>query len=210
MLSNPDIRADPMGPPVRITCFLDADHADYQMTRWSYSGILVDIIHALISWYRQRYNTIEDFSFRSEIICGSIAFKKVKALTYKLRMFRKRVEGPANMYVENELMVKCVTMPESTLKKNHMSICYNGILEAVPMERCELSGCQLVEILPTFLLSSWKVQRSVKSSERFFMNSCFYFCTTNSLLEFSSPRGMYKYGHCHPDSGSCWKKFSLF
>ena len=46
-------------------------------------------------------------------------------------MFGMRVEGTANMYVENELVVKSVTMNESRLKKKHLSICYHAVCAAV-------------------------------------------------------------------------------
>ena len=51
------------------------------------------------------------YSFGSEIIYGFTECQKVEALIYNLWMFGMRVEGPANMYVDNYLMVKSVTMP---------------------------------------------------------------------------------------------------
>ena len=42
---------DSLGPPVRITCFLDSDHTGDQLTRSSYYGILIYINSALISWF---------------------------------------------------------------------------------------------------------------------------------------------------------------
>ena len=49
---------DPLGLPVRITCFLDTDHSGDQLTRGSYSGILIYINRAFICWYRKRQNTV--------------------------------------------------------------------------------------------------------------------------------------------------------
>mmetsp|Transcript_17179 Transcript_17179/g.37505 ORF Transcript_17179/g.37505 Transcript_17179/m.37505 type:complete len:85 (-) Transcript_17179:184-438(-) len=46
-------------------------------------------------------------------------------------MFGMNVEGPANFYVDNESVVKSVTMPDSRLKKKHLSICYHAVREAV-------------------------------------------------------------------------------
>ena len=113
---------DPLVPPVQITCFLDKYHAGDQLTRRSYSGILIYINRALIIWYSKRQNTVEASLFRSEIICGSIVCEKVEALTNNLWMFGMRVKGPANIYVDNELVIKIVTMPESILKQENFSI----------------------------------------------------------------------------------------
>ena len=93
---------DPLGPPVLITFFLDPDQAGDHLTRSSYSGILVYINLALFSWYRKLQNTVEDSSFGSEIIRSRIACEKFEALNYKLQMFGMQVEGPDNMYVDNE------------------------------------------------------------------------------------------------------------
>ena len=81
------------------------------------------------------------YSFGSEIICGCTVCQKVEALTYNLRMFGLRVEGPANMYVENYLMVKSVTMPEYRLKNKHLFICFHAICEAAARAWYELAGC---------------------------------------------------------------------
>ena len=122
---------DPLVPPVQITCFLDKYHAGDQLTRRSYSGILIYINRALIIWYSKRQNTVEASLFRSEIICGSIVCEKVEALTNKLWMFGMRVEGLTNMYVYNGSVVKSSTMTESILKKRHLSILYHAVRKAV-------------------------------------------------------------------------------
>ena len=81
------------------------------------------------------------YSFGYEIICGCTACQKVEALTYNFWMFGMRVEGPANMYVDNYLMVKSVTMPESRLNNKHLVICFHAVREEVATSRYELAGC---------------------------------------------------------------------
>eukprot|EP00957_Ditylum_brightwellii_P049795 3775665-Ditylum_brightwellii.AAC.1 len=41
------------------------------------------------------------------------------------------LDGAANVFCDNEPVVKNTSMPESTLKKKHISICYHMICEAV-------------------------------------------------------------------------------
>ena len=50
------------------------------------------------------------------------AVELVEALQYKLRMFGVPIEGPTNVFFDNELVYKNVSTPESVLKKNHHSI----------------------------------------------------------------------------------------
>ena len=40
---QPPKMPEPLGPPVRINCFVDADHAGDQATRRSYTGIILMI-----------------------------------------------------------------------------------------------------------------------------------------------------------------------
>jgi hypothetical protein len=55
----------------------------------------------------------------------------IKGLRYKLRMFGIPIEGPANVLVDNDTVVKNSTVPSSTLQKQHNSICYHFVREAV-------------------------------------------------------------------------------
>ena len=41
------------------------------------------------------------------------------------------VEGPVNMFIDNESVVKNSTIPESVLKKKNTSVAYHRIREAV-------------------------------------------------------------------------------
>ena len=56
----------------------------------------------------------------------------VEALRYKLRMFGIPIEGPTNVFCDNdEAVTKNTIFPESTLKKKHNSIAYHRSREAV-------------------------------------------------------------------------------
>jgi hypothetical protein len=83
-----------------------------------------------IDWYSKRQNTVESSSFGSEFIALRIATEKLEALRYKLRMMGIPIDGPANVFCDNESVVKSSTRPESTLKKKHISICYHKVRES--------------------------------------------------------------------------------
>jgi hypothetical protein len=56
----------------------------------------------------------------------------IVALRYKLRSFGVEIEGPTNVFCDNEAVTKNVRSPaESTLNKKSLSICYHGVREAV-------------------------------------------------------------------------------
>jgi hypothetical protein len=59
------------------------------------------------------------------------AIELIESLRYKLRMFGVPIDGPTNVYCDNEAVCKNTTIPESVLNKKHHSIAYHRGREAV-------------------------------------------------------------------------------
>lgn len=129
--SIPGDAPEPRGNMVTTHCFVDADHAGNRLTRRSQTGILIFVNRAPIIWYSKRQNTVETSTFGSEFVAMKIAVELVEALRYKLRMFGIPIDGPTNVFCDNEAVTKNVIHPESTLKKKHNAIAYHRSREAV-------------------------------------------------------------------------------
>ena len=121
---------DPKGNLVKVSCFVDADHAGNLLTRRSHTGILIFFNNSPISWYSKRQNTVESSTFASELIALRIAVEQLEALRYKLRMFGVPIDGPADIFCDNQSVVKATSTPESTLSKKHNAICYHKVRES--------------------------------------------------------------------------------
>jgi hypothetical protein len=93
---------------------VDADHAGCRVTRQSHTGITLYVQGAPIMWYSKRQNTMESSTFGSELIAMTTAIEQVEALCYKLRMMGIPIEGPANVFCDNEAVFKNSAFPEST------------------------------------------------------------------------------------------------
>jgi hypothetical protein len=119
------------GRAVTTHCFVDADHAGDRMTRRSHTGVLIFVNRAPITWYSKRQNGVEASTFGSEFLACKTAVELVEALRYKLRMFGIPIDGPTNVFCDNEAVVKNTTAPESCLKKKRNSIAYHYIREQV-------------------------------------------------------------------------------
>ena len=115
----------PCGRTVSSHCFVDADHASNTVTQRSQTGTLIFLNRALIVRYSKWQNTMETSTFGSEFIAMRTAVEHIEALHYKMHMFGIPVEGLMNVFCDNEAMFKNTTIPESTLKKKHNSICYH-------------------------------------------------------------------------------------
>jgi hypothetical protein len=121
----------PRGQPVVVSCFVDANHAGNAITRRSHTGILIYVENAPIIWFSKRQNTVESSSFGSEFVALRAVKDMVVAIRYKLRMFGVPIDGPVNMFCDNNGVVKNTTIPESMLAKKHNAINYHAIREAV-------------------------------------------------------------------------------
>jgi hypothetical protein len=120
----------PRGNDILISCFVDADHAGNRVTRHSHTGIIIFCNRAPIVWFSKRQNTVETSTFGSEFIAARIAVELIEALRYKLRMFGIPLQGPVNVYCDNNGVVVNASQPESTLKKKHNAIAYHRVQEA--------------------------------------------------------------------------------
>lgn len=122
---------EPRGKSVQINVFVDASHAGDKITRRSQTGILIYCNMAPIIWYSKKQNTIETSTFSSELVALRIASEMITSLRYKLRMFGVALDGPANVFCDNESVYKSVNNADSRLKKKHNSICYHKVRECV-------------------------------------------------------------------------------
>jgi Reverse transcriptase (RNA-dependent DNA polymerase) len=121
----------PRGNPMSTHCFVDASHGSDRATRRSQTGILIFCNSAPIIWYSKRQNTVEASTFGSEFQAMKNAVELIEAMRYKLRMFGVPIDGPTNIFCDNEAVYKNTSLPESTLKKKHHSIAYHRCREAV-------------------------------------------------------------------------------
>jgi len=86
---------EPLGHPVTIHAFVDANHAGNVVTRRSHSGIIIFVNNAPIIWFCKRQNTVESSTFGSELVTMRICRDLIVSLRYKLRMFGLNLQGQA-------------------------------------------------------------------------------------------------------------------
>jgi hypothetical protein len=121
----------PRGRLMSTHCFVDSDHAGDKVTRRSQTGILIFCNRAPVIAYSKRQNSVETSTYGSELVAMKQAVELVRSLRYKLRMFGIRIEGPTDIFCDNESVYKNVSIPESVLSKKQHSISYHSAREAV-------------------------------------------------------------------------------
>ena len=120
----------PRGNFVSTIFFVDDNHAGNKVTCRAQTGILIFFNKASIIEFSKRQNTVETSTFGRDFTALKNSVELVEALQYKLCMFGVTIEGPTNVFCENELVYKNVSTPELVLKKNHRSIAYHQCCEA--------------------------------------------------------------------------------
>jgi hypothetical protein len=119
------------GPRVRMTVYVDADHAHDLVTRRSITGILVVINNTPIRWTSKSQKTVETSSYRSELVASRVATELILEVGYMLRSLGVALDGPALMLGDNMSVVLKTTVPSSVLKKKHNAIAYHRIRQAI-------------------------------------------------------------------------------
>ena len=113
----------PLGEPVSLTVFTDADHAGDKLTRRSHTGIILMVNSAIIT-----------STFGAELIALRTALEMTEAFVHKMTMFGVKVDDTPVVLCDNSSVVINTRYPESLLKKKHLSIAYHWVCEAVEME----------------------------------------------------------------------------
>jgi hypothetical protein len=87
------------GPRVRMTVYVDADHAHDLVTRRFITGILVMLNNTPIRWKRQK--TLETSNYGSELVASRIATELSLEVRYILRSLGVALNRPALMLGDN-------------------------------------------------------------------------------------------------------------
>jgi hypothetical protein len=119
------------GPGVRMTIYVDADHAHDLVTRRSITGILVMLNNTPIKWVSKHQKTVETSTYGSELVASRVATELILEDRYMLRSLGVALDGPALMLGDNMSVVLNATVPSSVFKKKHNAIAYDRVREAI-------------------------------------------------------------------------------
>jgi hypothetical protein len=118
-------------PRVRMTIYVDADHAHDLVTRRSITGILFMLNNTPIPWIFNFQKTFETSTYGSELVASRIATELIREVRYMLRSLGVALDRPVLKLGNNMSVVLNTTVPSSVLKKNHNAIPYHRVREAI-------------------------------------------------------------------------------
>jgi hypothetical protein len=80
-------------PRVRMTVYVDADHAHDLVTRRYITGILVMLNKTPIRWISKRQKTVETSTYGSELVDSRVATELILEIRYMLRSLGVALDG---------------------------------------------------------------------------------------------------------------------
>jgi hypothetical protein len=108
-------------------------------------------------------------TFGSELVALRIATELIEALRYKLRMIGVPIHGSTNVVCDNKSVVDNSTLPHSTLKKKHNSICYHRVREAVAAKTIRIAHIPTGQNLANGLPNRWVAVNFMNFVKRFYI-----------------------------------------
>jgi hypothetical protein len=126
----------------QITIMVDANHAHCQVTRRSVTGILVFINSTPVRWYSKMQKTVETSTYGSELVAARIATDIAMEFRYNIRMMGFELDGPVNMFGDNQSVILNTTIPSSQLKKKIHACAYHRIREMITCRAIRFLHCQ--------------------------------------------------------------------
>ncbi len=127
----PSDEPEPLGKPVVLRTYVDANLMHDMVTGRAVTGILHMINNTTIDWYTKRQATVETATFGAEFVACRIAVDQIMDLRHTLRYLGVSVDSSTYLFGDNQSVVKNGTLPFSTINKRHNILSYHRVREAI-------------------------------------------------------------------------------
>ena len=128
----------PMGKPVKISIFVDASLASMKDTMKSVTGVAIYIGDMLFRYSSKRQKSIATSTYSAEFVALRHAVEEAQAARFLLQSIGVPIDGPVNIYSDNESVLKSALTPGNELKRRHIAIAYHAVQEAYATGLCQL------------------------------------------------------------------------
>ena len=122
---------EPLGKPVLMTSYVDANLYHDMTTGRSVTGILHLLNQTPIDWYSKKQNTVETATYGSEFVAARTCVEQVIDLRTTLRYLGVPIRKRSYMFGDNKSVVDSSTRPHSKLHKRHTALSFHRVREAI-------------------------------------------------------------------------------
>lgn len=127
----PEDAPTPLGKPVIMTTFVDANLYHDLITGRSVTGILHLFNKTVIDWYSKKQTTVETATYGSEFVAARTAMEQIIDLRTELRYLGVEIKGSTMMFGDNESVVNSSCIPHAKLHKRHNALSFHRVREGI-------------------------------------------------------------------------------
>jgi Reverse transcriptase (RNA-dependent DNA polymerase) len=121
----------PLGLPVSIVTYVDANLYHDILTGRSVTGILHFCNQTLVDWYSKRQACVQTATFGSEFVAARIATDQIMDFRNTLRYLGVPIRECSYMFGDNQAVVNNSIIPHSCLSKRHNALSYHRVRETI-------------------------------------------------------------------------------
>jgi hypothetical protein len=128
---TPDDAPEPLGKPVVLSTYVDANLYHDLVNGRALSAVLHLINQTPFDWFCKRQATVETATFASEFVAARSAVEQIIDIRTTLRYLGVPIRGKTYMFGDNQSVVTNSTLPHSQLSKRHQALSYHKVREAM-------------------------------------------------------------------------------
>ena len=128
---DPPDAPKPLGKPVVMSSWVDANLLHCHATGRSMNGALHFINGTPVDWFAKKQATVETATYGSEFVAARNAIQQMLGLRVTLAYLGVHVKGSGYLFGDNQSVVTNGTIPHSPLKKRHHALSYHFVREAI-------------------------------------------------------------------------------
>jgi hypothetical protein len=122
---------EPLGKPVTMTHYQDANLYHDIITGRSVTAILHFLNKFPINWYSKKQAAVETATYGSEYISARTCVDQIMDLRTTLQYLGVPIRDVSYMFGDNELVINSSTQPHSKLHKRHNALSFHRVREAI-------------------------------------------------------------------------------
>ena len=127
----PSDAPEPLGKPITLTTYVDANLYHDMITGRSVTGILHLINGTPFDWYSKKQSTVETATYGSEFTAARIAIDQIIEHRTMLRYLGVPIVEKTYMFGDNKSVVDSSSVPQSKLHKRHTALSFHRVREAI-------------------------------------------------------------------------------
>ena len=127
----PSDAPEPLGNPVTMTSYADANLHHDMLTGRSVTGILHFVNQMPFGWFAKKQQTVETAAYGSEFVAARIATDQIVDNRNSFRHLGVPIRGKTFMFGDNRSTVDSGSLPHAKLHKRHTALSFHRVREAV-------------------------------------------------------------------------------